>query len=117
MTQECAADADLATVVSFDEQARGPFPKREARQSGNNYEVDDRHENGEEDPGSFGGVTGCTRAATQHLRGERTENHERNECDVVDQQSTATERKRGSESLTAVPGGTASCLGAGQTLG
>ncbi len=67
--------------------------------------------------GSFGRITGRTRATTEHTRDQRAEDDHGNKCDVVDQQSAATERKRGSESFTAMPGGAASCLGARQTLG
>ena len=84
MTQECAPDAYISTAGSFDSQTCGPLSERETRQSRNDSEVDDRHKDREQDSYSLSGISGRTRATTEHTGDERTQDHEGNECDVVD---------------------------------
>lgn len=84
MTQECAPDTYISTAGSFDSQPGGPLSESKTRQSRNDSEVEDRHEDGEEDSGGLGGITRRPRAAAEHTRDERTQDDKRNECDVVD---------------------------------
>src|SRR5215210_7942818 len=101
----------MRTVVSFDAQPGGPLAERHASETRDHSEVEHRHQNRKQDPGSLSGVSGCTRATTEHAGDKRAEHNERNECDIVDQQSATTETKWGSESLSAMPGGAVSYLG------
>ena len=84
MTQECAPNAYIPTVGSFDAQTCSPLSESETRLSRNHSEVEDRHEKRQQDSGSLSGISGRSRAAAEHTGDESAQDQEGNECDVVD---------------------------------
>src|SRR5512145_1686238 len=107
----------MAAAVSLDAQSSCPFTKRQTGETGHYYKIQNGHDNSKQDCRSLSRISSGARATTKHSRDQSSENNQGNECDVVDQQSAATERERGFESLTAMSGDASSCLGARQTLG
>src|SRR6185369_581615 len=116
MTHQRAADSGPPAIVSLDAQSGRPLTQRQPGETRNYHEVEYCHHRRKHDCSSLGGIAGCARAAAEQTCDQGAGDNYRNECDVVDQQSAATERKGGSESLSAMSGGAASCLRTRQTL-